>query len=437
MSLQVGAAQVNITPNLGCHLVGHFEDRIANDINDPLFVKTIVFNDGERTVGLICLDLIDIPIWLAANAKTLIQKQTGVSPDNVIISSVHTHTAPAMSGVLETPPQLDYIYTIPQKIADSFVLAQSRLEPAEIASAKGDCREECHNRRWHMKDGSVKMNPGHLNPDAIKPAGPTDPELQILVARNKDTKKTIAVYANLALHYVGNGKSLSVSADYFGEYAKALQRIAGEDFLVILANGCQGNINNLDFSKPRRTSRDPYFQQRRVANVVAAETWKQWCILREEDFTSKATVDAKLQWLPFHSRRATPEQLAQARQLYLSGDKSNKSEWIYARELVMLEHLPMEYEVPVQSMKIGTMGIAALCGEIFVEFGLDIKSRSPFANTMVVGIANGNNGYVATAKALDEGSYETRLCRHVRSPKGTGELWADTAVNQLKELYGK
>jgi hypothetical protein len=88
-------------------------------------------------------------------------------------------------------------------------------------------------------------------------------------------------------------------------------------------------------------------------------------------------------------------------------------------------------------MKIGTMGIAALCGEIFVEFGLDIKSRSPFANTMVVGIANGNNGYVATAKALDEGSYETRLCRHVRSPKGTGELWADTAVNQLKELYGK
>ena len=101
-----------------------------------------------------------------------------------------------------------------------------------------------------MKDGSVKMNPGHLNPDAIKPAGPTDPELQILVARNKDTKKTIAVYANLALHYVGNGKSLSVSADYFGEYAKALQRIAGEDFLVILANGCQGNINNLDFSKP-------------------------------------------------------------------------------------------------------------------------------------------------------------------------------------------
>ena len=57
--------------------------------------------------------------------------------------------------------------------------------------------------------------------------------------------------------------------------------------------------------------------------------------------------------------------------------------------------------------------------------------------TMVVGLANGTVGYIATDKALDEGSYETRLCRHVRSPKGTGKLWADTAVAGLSELLKK
>jgi hypothetical protein len=55
---------------------------------------------------------------------------------------------------------------------------------------------------------------------------------------------------------------------------------------------------------------------------------------------------------------------------------------------------------------------------------------------MNIGLANGSVGYVATDKALDEGSYETRLCRHVRAPKGTGKLWADSAVRQLQALHG-
>ena len=53
---------------------------------------------------------------------------------------------------------------------------------------------------------------------------------------------------------------------------------------------------------------------------------------------------------------------------------------------------------------------------------------------MNVGIANGTVGYVATDQALDQGSYETRLCRHVRAPHGTGKLWADTAVAGLESL---
>ena len=53
---------------------------------------------------------------------------------------------------------------------------------------------------------------------------------------------------------------------------------------------------------------------------------------------------------------------------------------------------------------------------------------------MNVGLANGSVGYVATDKALSEGSYETQLCRHVRAPKGTAQLWADTGARLLNEL---
>ena len=62
-----------------------------------------------------------------------------------------------------------------------------------------------------------------------------------------------------------------ISADYFEFFAYAMHRLAGTEFLVMLANGTQGNINNCDFTKPARTSRTNFQQAERVANVCAGE----------------------------------------------------------------------------------------------------------------------------------------------------------------------
>ena len=433
----VGTAQLDITPGLGCHIVGYFEDRIADSIHDPLYVKAISISDEEREIGLITLDIIDIPRDIVAQAKDEIFKKTGVSAEYILISCTHTHTGPAAGPALGTPAEPGYAESLVAKIVDAFVIARSRRVPSEIAHASGDVHEEVHNRRWHMKNGTTVMNPGFLNPDAIGPAGPVDPQLGLLIARDPVTKAPQALYANLALHYVGSSASTWISADYFGYFAAAMQRIAGADFLVALANGTQGNINNLDFTKAARTSRHPYHQIERVANVVAAEAWRAWNLLREEDFKAEGVVDARLEYVPFHSRRPDPKDLEEARKIYADKEHNTFMAWIYARELVLLAESQLDYEVPVQALRVNDLGIAGLHGEVFVEFGLDIKERSPFPQTMVIGLANGTTGYIATDQALDEGSYETRLCRHVRSPKGTGKLWADTVIAEFNEMLKK
>jgi len=435
--LLAGTGRSVITPTLGCHLVGYFNDRVADAIHDDLYVKAIALRSGDVTLGLITCDLIDMPVSAVEGAKAAITARTGVPATHVLISCTHTHTAPSAVGALGTPATPGYAESLVARIADAFVMAIAQLRPAELAHTSGDCHEEVHNRRWHMKDGRVVMNPGYQNPDALRPAGPTDPELGVLILREAETRRPIAVYANLALHYVGNPCGTWVSADYFGEYARALQRLAGAEFLVMLANGCQGNINNCDFTRPARTSPHPYHQQERVANVVAAETWKQWNILRESDFTSEVTLDAELLRVPFKARTPTPAELAAARALYAQAEAPHNAEWVYARELVLVAEAPAEWEVPVHVLRLGSLGVVGLHGEVFVEVGLDIKSRSPLPRTLVVGIANGSVGYVATDKAMDEGSYETRLCRHVRAPRGTGALWADTAVAGLATLAGR
>ena len=432
--LQAGTATVNITPQLGCHLVGHFDDRIADNIHDELWVKAIALADGTTTLGLVTCDLIGVPVATIAAAKDLIRERTGVPPECILISSTHTHTAPSARGALGTPETPGYAEWLVPRIADAFTMALGRLVPAELAHASGDVREEVHNRRWYMRDGQARMNPGYQNPDAIRPAGPTDPELGLLVVRDLE-RRPIAVYANLALHYVGNTQHTWVSADYFGEFARALQRIAGGEFLVAMANGCQGNINNCDFTKPARRAVHPYHNQERVANVVAAEAWKQWSLLREDDFRQDVRLAAELRLVPFQARVPTAEELAAAKALYATAESSKDREWVYARELVLLSEQPSQWDVPVHALRVGDLAIAGLHGEVFVEIGLEIKSRSPFARTMVVGLANGSVGYIPTDQALGEGSYETRLCRHVRAPAGTARLWTDAALSALGQLH--
>ena len=59
--LKAGTGKTDITPNLGCHLVGYFNDRLADSIHDPLYVKALALQAGDRTLGLVTCDLIGVP----------------------------------------------------------------------------------------------------------------------------------------------------------------------------------------------------------------------------------------------------------------------------------------------------------------------------------------------------------------------------------------
>jgi hypothetical protein len=437
-SLQAGAAQLDITPGLGAHVVGYFTDRRATDILDPLNAKAIAVSDGDTVLGLIICDLIAIPGLVVDAAKARILEQTGVPPENVLVAGTHTHTGPAIVGGLGTPEEEGYGEWVAPRIADAFTMAYRRLQPAQFAHAAGSAPGEVHNRRWHMKDGSVQMNPGHLNPDALRPAGPTDPQLGLLVLRSPGGAP-IAALGNLGLHYVGiSGANHDViCADYFAAFGVALNRLAGASFVCPLANGTFGDVNNCDFTRPGRTSLHLRHQIERVADVVAAEAWRIWNGLREEDFRDDVPLGAQLAQLSFPARTPSAEELNAARARLAAGDAPDDPEWLYAREIMLCGEAPSEWPVPLHALRIGDLGIVGLAGEVFTEIGLDIKARSPFPQTMNIGIANDTVGYVATDTALDEGSYETRLCRHVRAPKGTGKLWADTAVAGLETLWAR
>ena len=74
----------------------------------------------------------------------------------------------------------------------------------------------------------------------------------------------------------------------------------------------------------------------------------------------------------------------------------------------------------------------ALPGEIFVELGLDLKTDSPFDQTMVAELANGSIGYIPSARAYRHGNYEVVSAR---CAKGSGERLVTAALELLAECY--
>ncbi len=430
---QVGASMSNITPKLGTHIAGYFNDRIAEDINDELHSKAIVLDNGDTSLAFVVCDLIALLKDDVDVIKQRGSQLTGIPYENIFVAATHTHTGASPEGLLGTPRDDAYMDWAMEKAGDAIKLAQNRLQPALFGHYSGSCPEEVHNRRWHMKDGSVKMNPGFQNPDMVRPAGPIDPEVAWAVFLTEDYKP-IAGFANYALHYVGGGLGTAVSADYFAQFGRAMQRMAGSDFVAIMANGCCGDINNCDFTRPvpQMLDGDPYYQVTRVANAVATEAYGAWQQIWE--YTSDVDLAAYTKMIDFTRREYSADEIKAAKAYIASSRSDDLTELVYAHETILVSEEPVTIQTPIMGLRIGDLGIVGLPGEIFVEYGLQIKDSSPFTRTMTIELANDYVGYCATEIALEQGSYETRLCRSAKAAAGTEALMVNAAVEVLNKL---
>jgi neutral ceramidase len=436
--LRAGAGRAAITPDIGCHIPGYYEDRVAVDIHGELYAKALVLDSGDTSLAVCVCDVIGLAQEDVAEAKAQAEALTGIPAANILVQATHTHYGPATTDGYEIARDEAYMERLPGRIATAIRLAQNRLRPAVVGDASAQCPGEVFNRRFWMKDGSVQMNPTP-GPEIVRPAGPTDPEIGVLVVLDTE-RRPIAVVANYALHYVGGPGVLDtiVHADYFGAFDRALQRLAGADFVGMMMNGCCGDINHIDVSR-RISYPHPFSEIDRVAEVVAGHVYAAWRGIR--DYQPEVTLGAANAVQRVQRREVTPERLALAKERLarvrregLRGPATSQPDFLFDVTATEIYDTPPVWELPVQAMRIGDLGLAALHSEVFVEIGLDIKRRSPFPRTLVAELANGQlGGYIPTDKAYDEGSYEVWS---TPAERGTGEELANVAVRLLEELAG-
>ena len=436
-ALRAGAARMVMTPPLGCHISGYYHDRIAGGIRDDLYAKSIVLESSDTSLAIVVCDVIGLPKEDVDRAKARAQELTGIPSSHILVAATHTHFGPATEGGYEVPREEEFMAQLPDRVASSVKLAQNRLRPALVGHASGSCPGEVFNRRYFMQDGTVITNPGR-RPEVVRPAGPTDPEVGVLVFLDEQ-RHPIALLANYALHYVGPGPSghETISADYFGAFDRTIQRLAGRELVGIMLNGCCGDVNNIDVFGPEREYPYSHYQVDRVANVVAGVAFQAWNNIHR--YEPSAVLAAANTLLSIRREEVSEAQIAAAKERLAQPDSQHQARqatsadpaWLKATRVLDLVNAPRERPAPIQAMRIGEVGLASLPGEIFVEIGLGIKKESPFSRTLVGELSNGTVGYVPSDTAFEQGSYEVYTSV---IPRGTGTKMLEAAVQLLKEL---
>lgn len=423
---RAGAAASNITPPLGEPIVGGWEPTGASHIHDELYARCLVLDDGSTRLAIVLCDNVGVPRDVFDAAKAMIEGETDLRASHVLLASTHTHSATSARGaskVLPSGPLNDYQQFLARRIADGVRRAINNLEPARIGWGSASEPRHVFNRRWHMRPGEelrnpfggvdqVRMNPPRGHADLLRPAGPTDPEISFISVQTRNSRP-LALLANYSLHYVGGVPRGHVSADYFGVFARGIAELLQADhldppFVGILSNGTSGDVNNIDFRGPRER-REPYEKMRLVAQDVAAKVYAAHQRIEFHDWVPLGAVHREL---PLTVRKPTPKQLE-----YLAGIRNrpegtqayHRREQIYARRIALLSRAPDQVEVPLMTLRIGEVGIAAIPFEVFAETGLEIKDKSPFDQSFTIELANGSYGYLPTPEQHELGGYETWL----------------------------
>lgn len=435
--LRAGAAQVVITPPKGAPMAGYYSSRVAEGTHDDLHAKAIVFEKGGVKVALVACDLVNLPRSVSEMARQIIQQKTGILPVHIMISATHDHTGPV---ILTVPSRYnlqgemlritqDYTEALPKLVAESVISANAHLQPAQIRSAIGRENSLAFNRRYFMKDGTVGWNPRKLNPNILRPAGPTDPSIPVVYVESL-TGEGIASYVNFAMHQDTTG-GLNFSADYSYALGKVLQMAKGEQLMSMFTIGCAGNVNHLDVT--RKEPQSSYGEAARIGAILAGDVLK---IIQRAPVVPVEQIRVSSKILKLDLPSFTPEEIAWARRTQATVGTAKPAPFydlVRAAKIIEIDDRHGKpFDAEVQIIALGDkIAFVSFPGEMFTEFGLTLKEDSPFPITIAAELANGALGYIPNQEAYPQGAYEVMS---TRLKPGAGEELMNSALNQLFAL---
>lgn len=436
--LRAGVAESDITPPPGTPMAGYYTPRIATGTHDPLHAKAIVLEQGGTKIAMVACDLVSLPREISEKARAIVTQKIGLPGDHVMVTSTHSHTTPVIFTVpsrynLEgETKRIDEQYTasLAAKIAAAVIAANAALVPVDLHAGIGQETTLGFSRRYFMKDGTVGWNPGKLNPNIARPAAPVDPGIPVLYFESAGTARPLAAYVNFGVHQDTTG-GLEFSADYSYTLGRVLKLAKGDSFFTLFTIGAAGNVNHLDTSRSGQQS--GFEEAARIGAVLAGDVLK---VIQSAPPVTDTTIRVSDRIVKIPVPHYTPAEIADAERAQSTFGKPNAAPFLELVKAARILELNARHGKPLDAeVQVFTIGdqiaIVGFPGEMFAEFGLQLKEDSPFPVTILAELANGAYTYIPNRVAYEEGNYEPTASR---LPEGGGEQLVDSAFDQLLAL---
>lgn len=445
--LRVGTAKVDVTPQQLPVLVnGSMTSRSVGRITTHVNARAIVLDDGVERVALMVVDSCLMPRVFLDEVKELASSRTKLSPNRIMISATHTHTAPSVMAALGTEADPNYVPFLRQKLAEALQLAEENLQPAEVGWAVGLAPQFTALRRWVRRPDRIATDPfGNATvranmhsardpADAIGPTGPEDPRLSMICFRTPGGEP-IAALCNFSMHYFGDK---DISADYYGLFCDGLEAFletqspnSSNRPLAVMSHGCSGDIWRRDYMQAQPEAEGSIAQFAQGLLGIAKATYAT------AEYSPQGELTMQERRLPMKYRVPDQQRLAWAeREVEKLEERLPKTQAeIYAREQVFLDQM-QETEVVVQAIRIGDIAIATTPTETYALTGLKLKHQSPLAKTMVIELANGGDGYIPPPEQHRLGGYNTWPARSAGLEVTAEPKIVASLLGMLEEVTG-
>ena len=427
--LKAGFARLDVTPPLGTTLTGYFYPRISDGVLDPIYLNAIAINDGDASILVITGDFMYIKESFMTDCRVMIEKETGVDKDHILIQSVHQHTSTTPGG--KNVATDGYIATLYRKFVDVAVLALDDMEEAVTTFGQQETAEPiAFIRRFWMKDGSLVTNPMPMDPNIVGPNSEADNTVRVIKFARSNKKDIALVQFQTHPDVIGGNK---FSADWPG-FVRNYVEAGLPDVSCMLLNGVQGDVNHYDITKPRfATLEERYAHSKHMGKVIADAAIEIWDKTTPVN-TGKVTGCIETLYMPTNTNGIENfDACMKIRKDYEAGKLGQKLTVPIVDAFRVTDMLTKNIvqKVPVTVLSFGEIAIIGFPGEPFMEYAAQLRKAVSSKKLLFACVANGDCGYFPSASAYAEGGYEATTAT---MPPQIAPALHETALKMLNNL---
>jgi len=423
--MRAGFGSSDITPRLGVQLTGYgpYRNRAARKITAPLLARAMVLTDrGERT-ALVNLELCVAPRDLAGRIREAVAARIRISPERVLVTVTHTHSAPAVGGLVGWgEADAMYVETLPSRVAaaaERAVAAQSEVEwrYAEVPCEGIAINRESDSGGWMTEPIATRLD------QTWRPARPqdTDPTLRVLAAYSRGRLR--GVLHHFGCHaVVGSEQTFDVHGDFVGLASRAIER-SHPGATAIFLPGAMGDINPPVVHRgPAETRLGLRVLGRKYAGAIVRA-------LREAQPVAVDDVRSTRREVRFKRKRWTRvwvlRRIAQLEKIFAApgvtditrvGTPPLNTNGLHMARLAGLRVVLAGFKgarapnplVNVQGLRIGPVALLGVGLEVFHSLQAPVLRESPHPHTWVVSLAGGA-GYAPDKAAHAKKGYTDEL----------------------------